>query len=152
MQQWWKSETKSNPQNFLFEILEILPEIFTPTDLITKEIEFQNKFEVLTEEYFNSNIHPNKFVSKKNSRTKESKEKTSNSLRAFYKTKKGIEKRKQISEQNKKLKPNQLKGVSKSLDHKNKLSEAKKLYWASLSKEERSARNTYKNNINSNSQ
>jgi hypothetical protein len=84
LKDWWKTRNK---QDFLFEIIEQFEEI-TPAELVIKERELQDKFNVLAEDYFNTSKAGKGFVSLP--KTDDTKQKMSLSLRAFYKTEAGM--------------------------------------------------------------
>ncbi len=99
LKDWWRFEIKHHPKNFLFEILEECS-VLNKHQLAEKEKEYQLKHNVvISEEYFNQAIATGLFVSSK--KDNETKLKMSNSLKNYYQTEEGIEKRKRLIERNK---------------------------------------------------
>lgn len=96
---WWKKEVKNNLETFLFEILEDCSTL-DKYQLAEKEKEYQLKLNVAHSlEYFNQAIATGLFVSGK--KDNETKLKMSNSLKEYYQTAQGLEKRKRLMERNK---------------------------------------------------
>jgi hypothetical protein len=85
LKDWWKTRNK---EDFLFEIIEQFEEI-SSAELVVKERQLQDKFNVLAEDYFNTSKACKGFVSLP--KTDDTKQKLSLSLRAFYKTEAGKE-------------------------------------------------------------
>lgn len=98
---WWKKEVKNNLETFLFEILEDCSTL-DKYQLAEKEKEYQLKLNVAHSlEYFNQAIATGLFVSGK--KDNETKLKMSNSLKEYYQTAQGLEKRKRLIVRNKTL-------------------------------------------------
>ena len=73
IEQWWKKNTKKNPENFLFEILESYDKI-TPKQLVEEEKKIHLNLDVRDGvEYFNKAIATTGWVA--SNRTEESKNK-----------------------------------------------------------------------------
>ena len=109
LKDWWKQENKKNPSNFVFEILEILPDNITPQELVLKEKDLQLSFNVSNSpEYFNQSIATKGFCSTRN-RSVDSKKKTSDKTKAHWDSPKGQLKKQRLSERNKQNKSNEQK-------------------------------------------
>jgi hypothetical protein len=105
--EWWKKNVIKTPSNILFEVLEEYEQI-SPYDLVLKEREIQILHDVKNnQEYFNQSIATEGFCSVK--RTKSSKDKTSLSTKKYWQSPEGIEKKKRLSERNKKTKSEEMK-------------------------------------------
>ena len=83
LKKWWKT---LNKDDLIVEVLDVFDNI-TPEQLVLKEREYHDKMDVLTNDYFNSCKANKGFVSKP--KTTKTKEKMSNSLKAFYSTTEG---------------------------------------------------------------
>lgn len=105
LKQWWKNQT-ANKDNFLFEIIESYVNI-TPSELVEKERAVQQELGVISEEYFNQCIAAGGFVSVK--KDLDTKKLLSEKTKQFWQTPAGIEKRKRLSERNRKTKSAELK-------------------------------------------
>lgn len=101
LKDWWKKQVKNNPNLFLFEILEDCS-MLDKHQLANKEKEYQLERNVaLSSEYFNQAIATGLFVS--STKDTETRYKMSTSLKVYYQTPEGIEKRKRLIERNKTL-------------------------------------------------
>lgn len=103
LSEWWKTR---DTNDFLFEILVDLGEESSKDELIERERQIQLDLNVKSAEYFNQCVANKGFFSCVKS--EETRKKMSESLKAFYKTKKGLEKRKNVSEMNSKIKSRQV--------------------------------------------
>lgn len=107
--EWWKKKIKENKNDFLFETIIQYNEI-TPIELVEEEKKYQLKLDVKnSEEYFNKSIATTGWVSVP--RTEETKEKIRQITKNYWNknTEKSIERRKKLSEENKKVKSKELK-------------------------------------------
>jgi len=98
LRQWWKEQTKHYKQNFVFEILEDCSSM-NKNQLLDREKHWQEKLNIISEEFFNQAYANGQFVSK--TRDDSTKNKLSESLKNFYITNQGLEKRKKLIERNK---------------------------------------------------
>lgn len=99
LKDWWKKQVKNNPNLFLFEILEDCS-MLDKHQLADKEKEYQLERNVaMSTEYFNQAIATGLFVS--STKDMETRSKMSTSLKDYYQTPEGIEKRKRLAERNK---------------------------------------------------
>jgi hypothetical protein len=98
---WYKNEVKSNISNFLIEILESYDNA-SNSFLLQRELENHKKYNVLNEDYFNQTMATLKFCSLPN--TDLTKQKKSEATKKYWNSPKGIEKRKRLSERNRKTK------------------------------------------------
>jgi hypothetical protein len=81
---WWKSEIKNDPENFLFEIIQIFPNDITPKMLVEEEKKIHLKFNVLKNNvFFNKSIATTGWVSVP--RTDETKDLLSKITREYWK-------------------------------------------------------------------
>jgi len=107
LKDWWKKQCKHNPNAFQFEILEDCS-MLDKHQLAEKEKEYQLKHDVAhSSEFFNQAIATGLFVSGK--KDEETKTKMSKSLKEYYQTPEGLEKRKRLVERNKILSSNTMK-------------------------------------------
>jgi hypothetical protein len=107
LKDWWKKQYKHNPNAFQFEILEDCS-MLNKYQLAEKEKEYQLKHNaVLSLEFFNQAIATGLFVGGK--KDDETKTKMSASLKKFYQTPEGLEKRKRLIERNKRISSNIMK-------------------------------------------
>lgn len=101
LKDWWRFQIKKHPENFLFEILEECS-MLDKYQLTEKEKEYHLKHNVaISKEYFNQATATGLFVSSK--KDNQTKLKMSSSLKEYYQTPEGIEKRKRLVERNKTL-------------------------------------------------
>jgi hypothetical protein len=106
---WWKKKIKENKNDFLFEIITQHNEM-SPIQLVEEEKKYQLQLNVKhSGEYFNKSIATTGWVSVP--RTEESKEKIREITKEYWdkNTEKSIERRKKLSERNKKVKSKELK-------------------------------------------
>jgi hypothetical protein len=107
--EWWKKKIKENKNDFLFEIIFQYDEI-TPIELVEEEKIYQLNLDVKnSEEYFNKSIATTGWVSIP--RTDETKEKIREITKHYWdkNSEESIERRKKLSERNKKVKSKELK-------------------------------------------
>lgn len=107
--EWWREKVKQNKSNFLFEIINEYNEI-TPIQLVEEEKNYQLELDVKHNiEYFNKSIATTGWVSIP--RTEQTKEKIREITKEYWNknSEKSIERRKKLSERNKKLKSKELK-------------------------------------------
>jgi hypothetical protein len=99
LKDWWKKQHKHNPNAFLFEVLEDCS-MLDKHQLAEKEKEYQLKHNAaLSSEFFNQATATGLFVGGK--KDNETKTKMSASLKKFYQTPEGLDKRKRLIERNK---------------------------------------------------
>lgn len=103
--EWWSKEQRRNIENFKIEILEEFDNI-PPKDLLEVENRYHVLFDVLSDEYFNKSIATIGFCPSKNS--EDTKRKKSEATKKYWDSQEGIEKRKRLSERNKKTKSEEM--------------------------------------------
>lgn len=96
--EWWKHKIKTERHNFKFEILESFIDI-DKNELVKIEKEYHEKYNVLSEEYFNQSIATLGWVS--TSKNEDTKKKLSESTKKYWQTEDGEEKKKRLIERNK---------------------------------------------------
>ena len=107
--EWWNTKIKENKNDFLFEIIFQFNEI-TPIQLVEEEKKYQLELNVKnSKEYFNKSIATTGWVSIP--RTEETKEKIRKITKEYWdrNTEESIERRKKLSERNRKVKSKELK-------------------------------------------
>jgi len=97
LKEWWK-EQKQNPDNFLFEIMEVFDTI-TPEELVERERDLQLSLDVLSEEYFNHSVATKGFYSRK--RSDETKKIVSDKTKEYWASEAGVLKKRRLIERNK---------------------------------------------------
>lgn len=135
---WWKKETRDNPQDFLFEIIETYDE-HTSQELVEEEKRIQLELDVrVGEDYFNKSIATSGWVSAP--RTEKAKENIRQITQSYWdsNSKEAQERRRQLAERNKKTKSKEMnerwknnpdslmKGMNKCIDYR------KNLYYYSI--------------------
>ena len=103
LKDWWKSEIKRDKSNFYFEILEICESDCTPEQLVIKEVEWHNKLNVLSDDYFNQCIAAKNFFSRVRSGPigEATRRKHSNKTKEYWDSPEGQAKRQRLIERNK---------------------------------------------------
>ena len=105
---WWRQKTKTNPEDFTFEILD-QPEDITPKKLVELELSWQKKLKVLNGDYFNSAYAAIGFASQP--RCQATKNILSLRAKAFWNTEAGILKRARLKERNRRTKSTEMKDL-----------------------------------------
>ena len=106
---WWKEEIKDNKDNFYFEIMSEYDKI-SPKQLVEEEKKIHIELKVKnSKEYFNKSVATTGWVSIP--RTDETKKKISEITKNYWdkNSQKALERRKELSERNKKIKSKELK-------------------------------------------
>jgi hypothetical protein len=106
LREWWKKETKKNPHNFLFEILESHDNI-TPNELLDRELHYQMLLNCKDDDYFNQCYARRGWHSRKN--TDETKNLKSKGTKAYWDSPEGIMKKQRLAERNSLTKPVEMK-------------------------------------------
>jgi hypothetical protein len=122
---WWKNKIRKNKNDFLFQIILQYDEI-TSTELVEEEKKYQLKLDVKHSiEYFNKSIATTGWVSIP--RTDESKEKIKKITKEYWNSgsEESIERKKELSERNRKLKSQEMKEKWKNPTDKMKKSREK---------------------------
>lgn len=124
LKDWWKEKVLSAPNDFMFEVLKVFPYEITTKYLIEQEKILQEDLGVRSDEYFNQSIANKGFISVKNS--EQQKKKKSESLKKFYLTQEGLDKRKRISQKNKEIKSRQIREKWQDPEYRKKQMDYKK--------------------------
>lgn len=106
---WWKEKVKNNKDDFYFEIITEYDEL-TPNKLVEEEKKIQIHLNVKnSEDYFNKSIATSGWVS--TPRTNATKKKISEITKNYWdqNSQKALERRKELSERNKKIKSKEMK-------------------------------------------
>lgn len=107
---WWNFNTKQNKDDFVFEILESFEDI-SLSGLVIREREWQIKYDVISEEYFNQSLAICGFFSRPNS--EETKIKKSLKTKLFWDTERGRQKKERLAKRNKETKSEEIRNAWK---------------------------------------
>lgn len=105
LSEWWRKEQKRNLENFKIEILEQFDDI-PAKELVEIENRYHLMFDVLSDDYFNQSIATLGYYPSKNS--EDTKRKKSEASKRYWDSPEGIEKRKRLSERNRKTKSEEM--------------------------------------------
>lgn len=107
LKQWWRTETSTHPENFIFEILEDCGEDITTNELVEIELEYQKKLDITTDEWFNQSFACGHFVS--SLKDADTKQKMSDATKRYWASEEGQKKKERLRESNKKSKSKMMK-------------------------------------------
>lgn len=105
--QWWKEKTKTNPNNFRFDILFVGNEDISPNELVLIEHDIQKDWNVLTLDFFNQTLATRGWVS--GPRENVTKQLISQKTKAYWSTDAGIDKKYRLIERNQTLHSTRMK-------------------------------------------